>query len=67
MAGEILVAKETFTTSLPDGTPVTVIEGQTRIRKGQSLLKDFEHLFKPLTTQYDVEQATKKPGEKRQK
>jgi hypothetical protein len=67
MAGKILVAKESFTCALPDGTPVTVVKGQTRIREGESLLKDYEENFEPLTTQYDVEQATAAPGEKRKR
>lgn len=64
MAGQIYVAKQTFTTEV-DGTPVTVHAGITRVREGHALLKGRSELFEPILVQYDVEQATAKPGEKR--
>ena len=62
--GDILVATETFTTTL-DGAPVVVHKGQTRVRAGHPLVKGHEMWFKVLDVQYDTEQATSAPGEVR--
>lgn len=62
---QIYVAIDSFTTDLPDGTPVFVYKDTTRVREGHALLKGREHLFKPIDVEYDVEQATAAPGEKR--
>jgi hypothetical protein len=64
MTDEILVARESFTTML-DGETVTVHAGATRVREGHPLLEGREELFEPLEIQYDIEQATDAPGEKR--
>lgn len=61
---DIYVADETFTTTV-DGAPVVIRRGKTRVRAGHPVLEGREHLFKPLTVDYDVEQATAAPGEKR--
>lgn len=62
--GAIFQARESFSTIL-DGAPIAVVGGHTRVREGHPLLKGREHLFEPLTVDYDVEQATAAPGEKR--
>lgn len=61
---DIFVAKESFTVTL-NGENHQVSAGKTRVRAGHPLLKGREMYFEPLTVQYDVEQATAKPGEKR--
>lgn len=60
----IFVAKESFTTEV-DGVPTIIRAGLDRVRAGHPLLEGREHLFEPLTVQYDVEQATAAPGERR--
>jgi len=66
VASEILVAKETFQTTI-DGELYTVRKGQTRVRSGHPLVKRNPHYFGPPKREvdYDIEQATKAPGEKR--
>lgn len=66
MGDDILVAKETFTADY-DGHPVTIEGGKTRVRAGHPLTKGREHLFERLELDYDIEQATAAPGEKRQR
>jgi hypothetical protein len=61
---DIYVAKESFATEL-DGQSVIVQKGTTRVRSGHALLKGRENMFELITVQYDVEQATAAPGEKR--
>lgn len=61
---DILVAKESFIVKY-DGQMVTVHQGVTRVRAGHPLTKGRESLFEPLTVDYDVEQASAAPGEKR--
>lgn len=65
MAGKIYVATESFTVTLPNGVEHYIGAGKTRVREGHPLLKGREMYFKELDVQYDVEQATKAPGEKR--
>ena len=64
VSSDIYVAKQSFATEI-DGQSVIVHKGTTRVRAGHPLLKGRESLFEPLTVQYDVEQATAKPGEQR--
>lgn len=63
---DIYVANETFSAEV-DGTPVVVHKGQTRVRAGHPLLDGREALFDRVEdeVQYDVEQATAAPGERR--
>lgn len=54
-------AKETFITT--DGDVIRA--GITTVRAGHQLLKGREDLFELLEADYEVEQATAAPGEKR--
>lgn len=62
--GQVFVAKESFST-VYEGAPIMVSRGVTRVREGHPLLKGREGFFEPITVDYDVEQATDEPGEKR--
>jgi hypothetical protein len=64
MAGTIYVATTTFHADI-GGTPVLIREGMDRVREGHPLLTGREQFFKPLDVQYDVEDASAKPGTKR--
>lgn len=61
---DILVAKKTFATQ-ENGQRIIVRKGTTRVRGNHPLVKGREHLFEPISVDYDVEQATAAPGEKR--
>lgn len=61
MGNQIFIAKQSFSTRL-DGVPVAVHEGTTRVREGHPLLEGREHLFEPITVQYDTEEATTERG-----
>ena len=63
MAGKLYVAVETFSV---DGYR-TITKDVTRVREGHPLLTQFAHLFREADAHYewDVEQATSGPGEKR--
>lgn len=62
--GKIFVAVDSAAFEL-DGEMVVVHKGVTRVREGHPMLKAHETLFKPIDVHYDVEQATRAPGEKR--
>lgn len=62
--GQIYVARESFSADL-DGASVAVVAGRTRVREGHPLLAGRAHLFEEITVDYDVEQATAAPGERR--
>ena len=47
------------------GETITYLAGRTRVRAGHPLLKARPDAFVPLEANYDVEQATAAPGEKR--
>lgn len=53
-----------FAFTAPDGTKTRVSLGE-RVREGHPVLVGREDFFKPLEIQYEVEQATAAPGEKR--
>lgn len=62
---DILVARESFSGVLPDGTAFDAIAGETRVRAGHASAKAWPDYFEPIDVHYDVEQATAAPGEKR--
>lgn len=64
MADDVFIATRSFATVL-DGKRVMVRKGVTRVRQGHQLLRENPERFKPLDVHYDVEQATKAPGERR--
>jgi hypothetical protein len=64
ISNDIFVAKESFSVTL-NGAPYAIHKGIDRVRKGHPILKGREHLFEPLSVQYDVEQATAAPSEQR--
>lgn len=47
------------------GEQFIIHKNTTRVRAGHPLLKRHQHMFKALDVDYDVEQATKEPGERR--
>jgi hypothetical protein len=47
------------------GDMIVVNKGVTRVRAGHPILDLYPDLFEEITVHYDVEQATKAPGEKR--
>lgn len=61
--GQIYECIEAFTIDY-QGVPVTVTVGE-RVREGHEILERARAFFQPLTIRFDVERATKKPGEKR--
>lgn len=64
---DIFVAKHSFSCEI-DGQPLVVNRGE-RVRQGHPLLRTQAAFFEPVDTsvQYDVEQATAAPGEKRER
>lgn len=62
--GAIFIAKESGWIHL-NGEDIQVVAGRTRVREGHQLMVGREHMFTPLTVDYDVEQATAAPGERR--
>lgn len=63
--GRIYVARESFTTEI-NGQTESVVGGRTRVREGHPLLEGRAQFFELLTVDYEVEQATAAPGERRQ-
>lgn len=61
---DILVPRDTFLVEL-DGNRIILHKGVTRVRAGHPLTVGREELFEPIGLDYDVEQATAAPGEKR--
>ncbi len=45
---------------------VQLRRGITRVREGHPLLKQAPQFFDPIDVEYEVEQSTASPGEKRQ-
>ncbi len=60
----IYVATESFGPEV-NGQHITVINGETRVRAGHELLRNYPQFFKPIDVHYEVEQATSEPGVKR--
>jgi hypothetical protein len=62
----VFIATETFSTVV-DGSPQVIHKGVTHVREGHPLLKRVPENFQPVddTVQFDVEVASKAPGEKR--
>lgn len=61
---EVFVPRESFT-ALIDGAEVSFVKDSTRVREGHPILERLGHLFEPIQVDYEVEQATAAPGEKR--
>lgn len=61
---DILVAKTNAVFDY-EGRRVVIRAGVTRVRAGHPITEGREDLFEPITVDYDVEQATAAPGEKR--
>lgn len=64
MSNEIFVASESAVL-FAGGEQYVIHKDTTRVRAGHPLLKRNAHFFKPLDVQYDVEDATARPGAKR--
>jgi hypothetical protein len=67
---DVYVATQTYTTMLPDGTPVIVSKGRDRARADHPLVTSNPQLWEPadLSVRFDtpdVEAATADPGERR--
>lgn len=60
----IFVPIESFITSL-DGVDVTFRRDVTRVREGHPILTRFPDKFREIVVDYEVEQATSAPGERR--
>lgn len=65
--GRVFIATDSGSAQAPDGETFVFVRGVTRVREGHRLLKVAGHYFEPISdhVQYEVEQATKAPGEKR--
>ena len=63
---DILVANTSFSTEV-DGVPQIITRGRTRVRKGHPIATQNPDYFDELEERvdFDIETATKKPGEKR--
>lgn len=66
MDDPVLIAIESFSTEI-NGHPEAIIKGVTRVRASHPLARQNPEYFKPVDdhVHFDVEQATKAPGEKR--
>lgn len=63
---QVYVARESGAANV-DGEDLVFVKGVTRVRGGHPLLKAVPDYFEPVdeAVHYEVEQATKAPGEKR--
>jgi len=64
LSGRIFVARESFVCDY-DGRRVSIVRGRTRVREGHPIMQGREHKFEPLTVDYDIEEATARPGARR--
>lgn len=62
---DILVAAESFSGELADGTAFAARRDETRIRASHPAAARWPDYFRPINVHYDVEQATAAPAEKR--
>lgn len=63
--GRILVATESGSGTLPDGTEVQFRRGITRVREGHPVAEQWPQYFAPIEVHYELEDATDEPGRKR--
>lgn len=61
---QIYVATQTFHTVI-DGKPALISAGVTRVREGHELLAANPSCFAPIEVQYDLEDASARPGRTR--
>jgi hypothetical protein len=61
---EVFVPIEDFWANI-DGVDTLFKRDVTRVRAGHKILDKYGHLFRAQPVQYDVEQATDAPGERR--
>jgi len=68
MASDVLVARESFSTTI-NGTKYNIVKGKHRVRAGHPLAVQNPQFFEAVADEvdFDIEQATKAPGEKRGK
>jgi hypothetical protein len=60
------VPKDSFVVDV-DGVPTSFRANVTRVREGHPILDEYGHLFEEIRVDYEVEQATAAPGEKRRR
>jgi len=64
-AGGILIATESGSGVLDDGTAFDFHKGITRVREGHPAIEKWPQFFKPLDVQHELEEMTAEPGRKR--
>jgi hypothetical protein len=66
-SGKVYVAKDSGSAYVEGYGDLSFVKGITRVREGHPLLKGREYLFEDLDLRvdYDVEDTTAAPGEKR--
>ena len=60
---EIYAPRESFVADV-DGVRMN-FGPHTLVREGHAVLRNYRHMFEPVRVQYEVEEATSVPGEKR--
>jgi hypothetical protein len=63
--GAILIATESGSGVLDDGTLVEFRRGVTRVREGHPVAEKWPQYFKPIEVHYELEDTTAEPGRKR--
>lgn len=66
LLADLYVATESFACRY-NGLDITIVGGQTLVREGHELLDLYPNLFRLATADFEVEQATADPGEKRRR